>query len=75
MPATVNDQVTDAITQTAVMNIGSAPASAMGTLTQAIANALALASLNATNAQQQIFLIAQSVTSTGSALILSVSPK
>jgi hypothetical protein len=75
MPTAVNAQVTDAITETAVMNIGSSPGSAMGALTQAISNALALASLNATHAQQQTFVIAESVTTTGSALILSIVSK
>lgn len=74
-PTAVNDQVTDAVTQATVLSIGSAPASAMGTLTQAIANALSLASGNATVAQQKGWLLAEAAAAVGVQLIYSTAPK
>jgi hypothetical protein len=52
-PTTINDQITDAVTQANVKVLGDAPATAMGNLFQAAAQALANAAHNATDAQQQ----------------------
>ena len=61
-PTAVNSQITDAVTQANVKVLGDAPAMAMGNVYQAIAQALANAAHNATNAQQQNNVLAQAVT-------------
>jgi hypothetical protein len=61
-PTSVNNQITDAITQANVKVLGDAPAMAMGNLYQAVAQALANGAQNATNAQQQGSTLAQAVT-------------
>ena len=50
----VNQQVTDAVTQTNVKVLGEAPAQAMGTLYQIIAAANGMASQNAVSNQQNL---------------------
>ena len=50
-PTSVNDQITDSITQTSVQTLGSAPAVAMGNLYQATAQALSNAAHNAISDQ------------------------
>lgn len=49
----VDQQVTDAVTQTNVQVLGDAPAMAMGSLYQTIGNSVAMAAANAVYAQQQ----------------------
>jgi killing trait domain-containing protein len=49
----VNPQITDAITQTNVKVLGEAPAMAMGSLYQTIADSAAMEAANAVYAQQQ----------------------
>ena len=61
-PTSVNDQITDAVTQGNVSVLGDAPAVAMGNLYVAVAQALANAANNATNAQQQNNILAQAAT-------------
>ena len=61
-PTSVNNQITDSVTQADVQVLGDAPAIAMGNLYMAVAQALANAAQNATNAQQQNFALAQAVT-------------
>ncbi|ROZ74908.1 RebB family R body protein [Ramlibacter sp. WS9] len=61
-PTSVNDQITDAVTQGNVSVLGDAPAVAMGNLYVAMAQALANAAQNATNAQQQNNILAQAAT-------------
>jgi hypothetical protein len=61
----VNSQITDSVTQSNVEVLGTAPAIAMGNLYQATAQALANAAHNATNAQQQSYVTAQSATTMG----------
>lgn len=68
-PTSVNSQITDAVTQANVQVVGTAPAVALGNLYQATAQALANAALNATNAQQQLWITAQAATTAGIALI------
>ena len=62
LPTSVNDQITDAVSQTNVKVLGEAPAMALAGLTQAIAQAMALAAANATAAQQQLNILSQAVT-------------
>lgn len=64
-PTAVNSQITDSVTQANTKVLGDAPAIAMGNLYQATAQALANAAHNATNAQQQNYVIAQAATNTG----------
>jgi hypothetical protein len=61
-PTSVNDQITDAVTQGNVSVLGDAPAVAMANLYQAVAQALANAAHNATSAQQQNNILAQAAT-------------
>lgn len=61
-PTSVNDQITDSITQANTKVLGDAPAMALGNLYQATAQALANAAHNATNAQQQNAIMAQTTT-------------
>jgi len=72
-PTAVNNQITDALSQSNVTNLGSAPAVAVGNLFQATAHALALAAHNATFAQQQLQIIAQATTTQGVALIYAAA--
>jgi hypothetical protein len=61
-PTAVNNQITDAVTQSNVKVLGEAPALALGNLYQATAQALANAANNATSAQQQTNILAEAVT-------------
>jgi hypothetical protein len=69
---TVNPQMTDAVTQTNVQILGTAPGVAMGNLYQATAQALSNAAHNATLAQQNAGTILQAVTTQGVALLYGV---
>ena len=71
-PTSVNDQITDAVTQSNTMVLADAPAVAMGNLYQATAQALANAAHNATNAQQQSYVTAQAATTMGVATLYSL---
>ncbi len=71
-PTHVNDQITDSVTQANVHVLGDAPAIAMGNLYQGIAQALANAAHNATNAQQQSFVTAQAATTMGVATLYAL---
>ena len=71
-PTAVNDQITDAVTQSSVKVLGDAPALALGSLYQATAQALSNAAHNAVNNQQQTYVTAQASTTQGVALFYSV---
>jgi len=58
----VNEQITDSVTQSNTLVIGSNPASAMGNLFSAMGQAAANANLNATYAQQQSSVTMQAAT-------------
>lgn len=68
----VNNQITDSVTQANVSVLGDAPAIAMGNLMQAASHAMALAMLNATNAQQQNNMAAQASTTMGVTTLYSI---
>ncbi|MCY1647036.1 RebB family R body protein [Caulobacter sp. SL161] len=72
-PTSVNDQITDAVSQVNVNVLADAPAVAMGTLFQATAQALANAAHNATNSQQQNYVTAQAATTQGVATLYSLT--
>jgi hypothetical protein len=71
-PSPVNDQITDAVTQSNVKVTGDAPAVAMGNLYQATAQALANAAHNATVSQQQAAITAQAATTSGVTTLYSI---
>lgn len=71
-PTSVNNQITDSITQANVKVLGDAPAMAMGNLFQATAQALANAAHNATAAGQQTAVTAQAATTMGVATLYSL---
>ena len=71
-PTAVNDQITNSVTQANTKVLGDAPAVAVGNLYQATAQALANAAHNATNAQQQSYVTAQSATTMGVATLYSI---
>lgn len=69
---TVNDQITDSVTQSNVQALGVAPAQSMGNLFQATSQALSNAAHNATSAQQQAAIAAQAATTMGVATLFSL---
>lgn len=71
-PTAVNSQITDSVTQANVQVLGVAPATALGNLYQAVAQAMANAAHNATIAQQQNNITAQAATTAGVALLYSI---
>lgn len=71
-PTAVNDQITDSVTQSNLQALGTAPAVSMGNLFQATAQALANAAHNATNAQQQSYVTAQTATTMGVATLYAI---
>lgn len=71
-PTAVNDQVTDSVTQSNVEVLGVAPATALGNLYQATAQALANAAQNATLSQQQTGITAQAATTMGVATLYAL---
>jgi predicted lipoprotein with Yx(FWY)xxD motif len=68
----VNSQITDSVTQVNTKVLGDAPAIAMGNLFQATSQALSLAALNATSAQQQSNMTAQATTTMGTTTLYSI---
>jgi hypothetical protein len=71
-PTSVNDQITDSVTQANVQVLAVAPATAMGQLFQATSQALGLAAHNAASAQQQASISAQAATTMGVATLYSI---
>ncbi len=71
-PTSVNDQITDSVTQVNTKVLGDAPAIAMGNLFQATAQALANAAHNATSSQQQTNITAQAATTMGVTTLYSI---
>ena len=71
-PTSVNDQITDSVTQANTEVLGTAPAVAMGNLYQATAQALANAAHNATTSQQQTNITAQAATTMGVTTLYSI---
>ncbi|BBD10077.1 RebB family R body protein [Desulfovibrio ferrophilus] len=71
-PTSVNNQITDSVTQANVEVLGMAPATAMGNLFQATAQAMGNAAHNATTSQQQTNVTAQAATTMGVAVLYSL---
>ena len=71
-PTSVNDQVTDAVTQSNVKVLAEAPAMAMGSLYQSLAHSTGIMFENSVSAQQQATVLAQAVTTTCVAKLYSL---
>ena len=71
----VNSTITDAVTQTNTLVVGAAPAMAMASLYQSLANSIAMASMNAVFAQQQANIAHQTATIQGVRLLLSLGER
>ncbi|XZF14018.1 RebB family R body protein [Chitinophagaceae bacterium MMS25-I14] len=71
-PTSVNDQITDSVTQVNTKVLGDAPAVSMGELYQATAQALSNAAHNATTNQQQSNITEQAATTEGVATLYSI---
>lgn len=68
----VNEQITDAITQTNVKILGEAPSVAVGSLYQTIGNSVAMAAANAVYSQQQANVTYQASSTMAVAKLLSL---
>ena len=64
-PSHVNSQVTDSVTQANTEVLGTSPAMAMGNLYIATSQALSNAAHNASNSQNQSYVVAQAATTQG----------
>ncbi|ARV15200.1 RebB family R body protein [Polaribacter sp. SA4-12] len=62
-PTSVNDQITDSVTQTNIQVVGEASAIAMGSLYQTASNSLSIAIQNSVSNQQQNNIVATTATS------------
>ncbi|MEN9658103.1 MAG: hypothetical protein RL571_1568 [Pseudomonadota bacterium] len=71
-PTSVNDQITDAVTQSNVKVLGEAPAMAMGTLFQTMAHSTGILFENSISAQQQQNTLAQAAANMGVMQIYSM---
>ncbi len=71
-PTAVNDQVTDAVTQSNVKVLGEAPAMAMGSIYQSLAHSTGILFQNAVSAQQQQNTLSQAAANMGVMQIYSV---
>lgn len=71
IPTPVNGQITDAITQSNITVLGQAPSMALSSLFQVSAQALGMMMQNASNAQQQLNITAQAVTTQGAVVLNS----
>jgi hypothetical protein len=71
-PTSVNDQVTDAVTQSNVKVLAEGPAMAMGALYQSLAHATGILYENSTSNQMQSAILAQAVTTTCVAKLYSL---
>ncbi|GGA02157.1 RebB family R body protein [Dyella caseinilytica] len=71
-PTSVNDQITDAVTQSNVKVVGEAPAMALGSIYQSMAHSTGILFQNAVAAQQQQNTLTQAATNQGVMQIYSV---
>lgn len=63
-PTAVNNQITDAVTQSNVKVVGEAPAIALGTVYQTLAHSTGIMMENAAGQQAQTSAVSQAVTAT-----------
>lgn len=74
IPTPVNGMITDAVTQSSVAVLGSAPAQAMGNVYQTAAHSLSVLFENATQGQQHAAISSQAATNQGVMQLYSVPP-
>ena len=72
-PTAVNDQITDAVTQSNVKVLAEAPAMSLGHVFQTMAQSTGLSFQNAVTAQQQLNMAAQAATVQGVSLLYSLA--
>ncbi|REC44185.1 RebB family R body protein [Chryseobacterium pennipullorum] len=72
MAQTVNEQITDAVTQSNVKVVGEAPAMALGNVYQSAAHSTGIMFENAVNAQNQQNILGQAATTQGIMQIYSI---
>ena len=72
-PTAVNDQITDALTQTNVQVLGISPAQAISALYTSLGQALALAATNAVTQQQSANILMGAITTRAVASLLGRS--
>ncbi|KPH15170.1 MULTISPECIES: RebB family R body protein [unclassified Chryseobacterium] len=72
MAQTVNEQITDAVTQSNVKVVGEAPAMALGNVYQSAAHSTGIMFENAVNAQNQQNILGQAATTQGVMQIYSI---
>ncbi|GAB5522214.1 MAG: RebB family R body protein [Roseivirga sp.] len=71
-PTSVNNQITDSVTQTNTKVLGDAPAVTTGNLFEATSQALSNAAHNATTSQQQTNITSQAATTQGVATLYAI---
>ena len=71
-PTALNNQITDSVSQVNTKVLGDAPAVAMDNLFVATSQALSNAAHNATNNQQQSYVVMQAATTQGLSTLYSV---
>lgn len=71
-PTSVNDQVTDAVTQSNVKVVGEAPAMALGTIYQSLAHSTGILFQNSVSQQQQQNTLSQAAANQGVMQIYTV---
>jgi len=71
MPATVNEQVTDAVTQTNVKVLAEAPAESMAVIYQVLGQTIGLTMQNGASAQQNMQTVAAAATARAVELIMA----
>lgn len=71
----VNEQITDAVTQTNLKVLSEAPAMALGSLYQSMSNALSMSSANLVYSQQQMNVAMQATITSSVQNILGVKEK
>ena len=72
--ATVNEQITDAVTQSNVKNLGDAPGEAMAVIYQFLAQATGISMQNAVTAQQNMTTLGHTATAASLNLINTNDP-
>ncbi|HEY9081001.1 RebB family R body protein [Magnetovibrio sp.] len=72
LPTPMNGQITDAVTQSNVQVLGSAPAMAMGAIFQSLSHSTGILYENAVSSQQQLAIASQAATNQGVLQIYSV---
>lgn len=71
MPTTVNEQVTDAVTQTNVKVLAEAPAESMAVIYQVLGQTIGLTMQNGASAQQNMQTVAAAATARAVELIMA----